>query len=158
MVPPPCCRPYCRRGCCWSRSLCCRSPCRCRGGIPGEGAVGHGQRAVALVDAAAVDAGRIAGEGAVGHGQRAVGVVDAAAVQPAVLPERVLLVTVSVPVLSMPPPLLPAVLPERVRLVSRDRAGVVVDAAAGSRPCVLPWRTVTPSSARLPVEATSKTR
>ena len=103
----------------------CMPSCRCRrrlaGAIAGEGAVAHGQRA-AVVDAAAVVYGAIAGEGAVAHGQRAAGcrcrrrpyagaiagegavahgqraaVVDAAAAALALLSEKVLLLTVSVP-------------------------------------------------------------
>ena len=49
-----------------------------------------------IVDAAAAGRRAIAGEGAVGDRQRAV-VLDAAAGSPALLPEKVLLVTVSVP-------------------------------------------------------------
>ena len=45
----------------------------------------------------------IVGEGAVAHGQRAA-VEDAAATVVALLPENVLLLTVSVPKLPMPPP------------------------------------------------------
>ena len=41
--------------------------------------------------------GAIAGEGAVAHGQRAAVVVDAAAAGVALLPEKVLLLTVTVP-------------------------------------------------------------
>ena len=37
---------------------------------------------------------------------------------PALLPEKVLLVTVSVPTLAMPPPPMPALLPEKVLLVT----------------------------------------
>jgi len=49
------------------------------GRVAGEGAVGHGQRSAAVVDAAAAFGGRVAGEGAVGHGQPAAVVCDAAA-------------------------------------------------------------------------------
>ena len=69
-------------------------------------------------------AGAIATGGAVGddsvaeHG-RSVAVADAAAAEVALLPEKVLLVTVSVPpVLTMPPPALLALLPEKVLLVT----------------------------------------
>ena len=103
-MPPPS-RRCCRRRCCWSPSACRRCRCRrrcCEGAVAGEGAVGDRQRAV-VVDAAAA-MGAVAGEGAVGYLQRAF-VVDAAAEPPeALLPEKVLLVTVSVPLLEMPPP------------------------------------------------------
>ena len=73
-------------------------PPRASGAIVGEGAVAHGHRALVVVaDAAAADVGAIAGEGAVAHYQRAI-VEDAAAADfTALLPEKVLLFTVTVP-------------------------------------------------------------
>ena len=84
---------------------------------PPGGAVGHdgvldGQRAKVEDAAAAVSRG-VAREGAVGDRQRAE-VADAAAYASCtVLPAKVLLVTVSVPSLEMPPPLLPRYCPRR---------------------------------------------
>ena len=70
----------------------------------GDDRVLQRHRAAAVVDAAAAEIGAIAGEGAVAHGQRAA-VVDAAARRYALLPEKVLLLTVSAPLqLTMPPP------------------------------------------------------
>ena len=103
------------------------------GTIAGEGAVTDGQHA-AVADAAAVIAGAIAGEGAVVHGDRPVFAVDAAAVV-ALLPMKVLLLTVTVPLwLWMPPPKLAALLPART-VVKSQRAVV----ARCRRPVPLSW-------------------
>ena len=58
-------------------------------------------------DAAAAVAGGVAGEGAAAHRQRPE-VGDAAAAVPAELPVKVLPLTVTVPLLTMPPPSSPS--------------------------------------------------
>ena len=71
------------------------------GGVAGQDAAADRQRAI-VVDAAAV-ACDVGGQGAAADRQRAV-VVDAAAFVARCWPDRVQLLTVSVPKLTMPPP------------------------------------------------------
>ena len=66
------------------------------GAIAGEGAVVHSQRAALTLKMPAAAAGTIAGEGAVAHVHRTA-VVRCAAAVVALLPEKVLLLTVSMP-------------------------------------------------------------
>ena len=90
------------------------------GDVAGQGAAADRQRAVvAVVDAAAGIAGGVAGQGAAADRQRTGPVVDTAAIAArsllAKLPDRVLLLTVSVPLcLKMPPPAELTVLLDRV--------------------------------------------
>ncbi len=105
---------YCRRRCCCSRSPCRRALSECRRQPCDDAARSALLPEKVLLLTVSVPLccrcrrrvrGAIAGEGAVAHGQRADAVVDAAAVTLlALLPEKVLLLTVSVPFLRMPPP------------------------------------------------------
>ena len=105
--------------------------------IAGEGAVGHRQRA-AVGDAAAV-AGAIAGEGAVGAPSACRSLQMPPPIVPALLPEKVLLVTVSVPCCRCRRRRSAGAVAGEGAVGHRQRAAVVDAAAAAPRYCRWRW-------------------